>query len=180
MPAISFLGSDPPSALGYRGLGDALQQWHARLAMASESATPQPQDAQAEAPGAADEPQAPDGAKKPPGLGEYGFLTEKEGRQQGDAQTLAPASEEQARHQMESLQAQQGPDEEVPDAGAGTHTVPFYYLFLLSRLRHVLPVLKELRGSYVCALPGLRNRLLVLEHKTRSLGSLRSSRCVHC
>ena len=114
---------DSPSALLCRGLGNALQQWHARLAMAGESAAPQPQDAQAEVPGATDEPQAPDGAKKPLGLGEYEFLTEKECRQQGDAQTLGPASEEQARHQMESLQAQQGPDEEIPDADSGEHAL---------------------------------------------------------
>lgn len=136
MPAISLLDCDSSSALVCRGLGDALQQWHARLAMAGEAAVPQPQDAQAGAPGAADEPQAPD-AKQPLGLGEYEFLTEKEGRQQGDAQTLAPASEEQARRQMESLQ---GPDQEIPDADSGEQAGGA----LIPGLLHTLPVLGEL------------------------------------
>ena len=154
-PACSLLDCDSLSALVCRGLGDALQQWHARLAMAGESAKPQPQDTQAEAPSAADEAQAPNGAEKPLGLGEYEFLSEKEGRQQGDAQTLAPASEEQARHQMESLQAQQGPDEEIPDADSGEHA-DFCYYFVIPRL---LGVLGELRCSHICTLHGLKKCL---------------------
>lgn len=92
-----------------------MERWKARLNVAADAAEPEqlageePQAAAAE-PAEAEQP----AAEEAPSAGEYRFLGQQEQQQAGDAQALAPATEEQAAAQTAQ---QQGQDEEPAGAG---------------------------------------------------------------
>ncbi|GAB4814208.1 hypothetical protein N2152v2_001254 [Parachlorella kessleri] len=99
----------------YRNLGSALERWRARLAMTA--AAPEPQDAAEEQQQAELEVQQADqgGEDAPPAGGEYRFLGQDEGRQQGDTQALAPATEDQAVASSAQREEQQADASGLPE-----------------------------------------------------------------
>lgn len=101
----------------YRSLGDALKQWRSRLAVAGDSATPQQdtQEAGVEAAAEAAEEAAADGG--PAGQGEYEYMAEGEGRAEGEQQSLAPATEDQAKA-TKALDGAGLPDQDADDVVA--------------------------------------------------------------
>ena len=99
----------------YRSLGDALQQWRSRLAVAGDSATPQQEgseDAGVEITPDAAPDQTPDASQ-----GDYEYMAEGEGRAEGETQTLAPATEDQVKA-IEALDQSGLPDQEGDDITA--------------------------------------------------------------
>lgn len=97
-----------------RSLGDALRQWQANLSVTSDSAKPE----EAESPQESADPAAnPEQQPTEPGKGEYEFMGANEGRAEGETQTLAPATEEQAKA-LESTDHPALPDQDADDVMA--------------------------------------------------------------
>ena len=100
-----------------RSLGDAVKQWRSRLAVTGDSAMPQ-QDTQEPteevAAEAVEEAAADD---SPAGQGEYEYMAEGEGRAEGEQQSLAPATEEQAKG-SQALDPLGLPDQDADDITA--------------------------------------------------------------
>ena len=102
-----------------RSLGDAVKQWRSRLAVTNDSAVPQ-QDTQEPdeetAAEAAEEAGADDDS--PAGEGEYEYMAEGEGGAEGEQQTLAPATEDQAKASSQALDPAGLPDQDADDITA--------------------------------------------------------------
>lgn len=101
-----------------RSLGDALKQWRSRLAVTGDSATPQQdtQEAGEETAAEAAEEAAVDDS--PAGEGEYEYMAEGEGRAEGQQQSLAPATEDQAKASTQALDPSGLPDQDADDITA--------------------------------------------------------------
>ena len=100
-----------------RSLGNALEQWRSRLAVTGDSAMPQ-QDTQEPGEKAAEEAAEEAGEDgSPAGQGEYEFMAEGEGRAEGEQQSLAPATEDQAKG-IQALDPSGLPDQDADDITA--------------------------------------------------------------
>lgn len=101
-----------------RSLGDAVKQWRSRLAVTGDSATPQQDTEEAGEETAAETTEAA-GAEddSPAGEGEYEYMAEGEGQAQGEQQSLAPATEDQAKA-SQALDPLGLPDQDADDITA--------------------------------------------------------------
>lgn len=84
----------PGLLLHCRSLGDALRQWQANLSVTSDSAKPEEAANPEEGADPSGDPQQ---LAADPSKGEFEFMGANEGMAEGETQTLAPATEEQAK-----------------------------------------------------------------------------------
>lgn len=92
--AVKVVSFSDTSCLHCRSLGDALRQWQANLSVTSDSAKP---DNGAEPEGGADPAAEPQPQPGDPSRGEYEFMAADAGKAEGETQTLASATEDQAK-----------------------------------------------------------------------------------
>lgn len=94
-----------------------MKQWRSRLAVTGDSATPQQDTQEAGEEAAAEVAEEAAGDDRPAGEGEYEYMAEGEGGAEGEQQSLAPATEDQAKA-IQALDPSGLPDQDADDITA--------------------------------------------------------------